>query len=327
MIHVATYRLLVADGDGKPVALDIGLLEKRLADAFRKLGFSDVWMAEDIAMTVEEKIRTSDANLVSLDDVDSIVISVLNASGFSDVAREYSAASGHDALDAARKEMRPWEGRISDALRHALPLTEAQLADVEKSMRSFLTASGISVASDRFLVELAVHLLVNTSGRHVHFVERTVAAPDARPILKSCTKWQDMRLGDDARSMMENGAVRPLPFSEIFPRARIAVAMKKVTSMYAGGMATPMGIYAAMTRTAPSMLEILGAMRMELSARHPLQADSPSHILFPDFMEFLEMEPTLWKRKDRLEIRETVEQVMDEKVVSIADFPIVVSIR
>ena len=171
MIHLATYRLPVSDEDGNPAELDIGLLEKRIADAYRKLGFADVWMAEDVALTVEEKIRMSDARVVTRDEVDSIVLSVLNASGFREVAQEYALGCGRDSLEDARKEMKPWKGCLSDVLRRRLPLTEKQICDVELLASKVLDASGISVATDKFLVDLAVHLLVNNSVGHAHFVD------------------------------------------------------------------------------------------------------------------------------------------------------------
>ena len=49
MIHVATYKLQIADESGSPAELDIGALERQIAEAFRKLGFQDVWMAEELS--------------------------------------------------------------------------------------------------------------------------------------------------------------------------------------------------------------------------------------------------------------------------------------
>ena len=325
MIHLATYRLPVTDQDGNPAELDIGMLEKRLADAFRKLGFSDVWMAEDVALTVEEKVRMNDATPLSRADVDAIVVSVLNASGFQDVAREYASGSG-DFLADAQKDMRPWEGRLGDVLRHALPLTERQIGDVSRLAEKVLQASGIAKATDRFLVALALHLLVNNSSSHVHFVEGMAeGAPKTPP--RACTRWQDVPFSEAARGMMANGVLKPLPFSDIFPRARIAVGMEALMSQCASGWFSTIGLCAAFDAIAPCIIEILNAMRREISARHPLQADSPSHIILPQFTEFLEKEPNLWRKRDRAEIRSLVERLMDGKVVAAVDYPVVVSIR
>ena len=328
MIHVATYRLPVSDDDGNPAELDVGLLEKRIADAFRKLGFADVWMAEDVALTVEEKIRTSDARLVSREEVDSIVLSVLNASGFRDVAREYASGCGRDGLGEARKEMKPWKGRLAEVLRHRLPLTERQIDDVSLRAEKVLDASAIAVATDKFLVELAVHLLVNNSADHAHFVDSS-QSPDADVVggRKPCVSWQEMNLGEEVRGMISQGILKAMPFSEIFPRARVAVMIESVASVYSAGWLTPLDISVAFGRIAPCVLEMLRAMHLELAARHPLQADSPSHVVLPGFMEYLERSPSFWKKRDRIEIRDVVGQVFDDKLVSVAEFPVIVSIR
>ncbi|MBQ7650083.1 MAG: hypothetical protein IJS15_03940 [Victivallales bacterium] len=328
MIHIASYRLSVCGADGKPAELDIGLLEKRIADAYRKLGFTDVWMAEDVALTVEEKIRMSDGRFVTREEVDSIVLSVLNASGFRDVAQEYALGCGRDELGDARKEMKAWKGRLAEVLRHRLPLTEKQVDDVSLMVEKFLDAAGIAVVTDKFLVELAVHLLANNSADHAHFVDLAPSANvESGKICKPCVRWQDMNLGEGVREMMGQGILRAMPFSEIFPRARVAVMIGAVASVYSEGWLTPLGICVAFGRIAPCLLEMLRAMRLEISARHPLQADSPSHVVLPGFMEFLEQNPSLWKRRDRIEIREAVENVLDEKLVSAAEFPVAVSLR
>ncbi len=329
MIHIATYRLPLSDDAGNPAELDVGLLEKRIADAYRKLGFADVWMAEDVALTVEEKIRMSDARFVTREEVDSIVISVLNASGFQDVAREYALSCGLDGLCEARKEMKAWKGRIPEVLRHRLPLTERQISEVSLLVENVLNASGIVTASDKFLVELAVHLLVNNSADHVHFVDVSPSGESARTngVQNPVLGWQGLKLGEGVRELMGQGIIKAMPFSDIFPRARIAVMIESVASLYLDDWLTPLGICVVFSRIVPCVLEMLRAMRLELSARHPLQSDSPSHVVFPEFMEYLERNPNLWKRRDRIEIRDAVERVMDEKLVSVAEFPVIVSIR
>ena len=58
-----------------------------------------------------------------------------------------------------------------------------------------------------------------------------------------------------------------------------------------------------------------------------MQADSPSHIFFNDFTDYLGREPNMWRKRDRQEIRETVEGAMEELVMNKADFPIALSIK
>ena len=315
MIHVATYKLQIADENGSPAELDIGGLERQIAEAFRKLGFHDVWMAEELSLMLVERINASDANLLNRKDVDSLVSSMLTASGYADVAREYQAACGQAPFDEERREMKPWREAIDGILRRSLPITETQLARVSTRCAKVLESAGLELASEKFLVSLAIHLLVNNS-------ESDMAAR----LPESNKPWQEC-LSELSRKKLEQGILRPLPVSQIFPRARLAVKMSAIGDEQADNWVSVFSVCHLLQELAPCMLEILKMWRHELAEKHPLQADSPSHILFNDFTEYLGREPNMWRKRDRQEIRETVEGAMEELVISKADFPIALSIK
>ncbi len=315
MIHVATYKLQIADENGSPAELDIGGLERQIAEAFRKLGFQDVWMAEELSLMLVERINGSDANLLSRKDVDALVSSMLTASGYADVAREYQAARGQLPFDEERREMKPWRNAIEGILRRSLPITEAQLARVSARCAGVLEAAGMELASEKFLVSLAIHLLVNNSEDNA-----TERVPDSNK------PWQEC-LSELSRKKLEQGILRPLPVSQIFPRARLAVKMSAIGDGQTDNWVSVFSVCALLQELAPCMLEILKAWRRELAEKHPMQADSPSHILFNDFTDYLGREPNMWRKRARQEIRETVEGAMEELVISKADFPIALSIK
>ena len=316
MIHVATYKLQIADEKGVPAELDIGALERQIADAFRKLGFQDVWMAEELSLMLVERISGSDANLLNRKEVDALVSSMLTASGYADVAREYQAVRGQAPFDEERREMKPWRDTIGSILRKALPITEAQLAKVSARCSVVLENAGMELVSEKFLVSLAIHLLVNNS--EVDAVSREL--DKGRP-------WREC-LGELSRQKLEQGILRPLPVSQLFPRARIAVKMSAIGKEQIGGnWISVFSVCNLLNELAPCMLEILTVWRRELAEKHPLQADSPSHILFNDFTEYLGREPNMWRKRDRQEIRETVEGAMEELVISKADYPIALTIK
>ena len=315
MIHVATYKLQIADENGSPAELDIGGLERQIAEAFRKLGFQDVWMAEELSLMLVEKLNSADANLLSRREVDALVTSMLTASGYADVAREYQAACGLKPFEEARREMKPWRNAIEGVLRKALPITETQLAKVSAKCAEVLEAAGMELVSEKFLVSLAIHLLVNNS-------EGETA--ERQP---NCGRgWQEC-LGELSRQKLEQRILRPLPVSQLFPRARIAVKMSAIGEEQTGNWVSVFSVCNLLNELAPCMLEILAVWRRELAEKHPLQADSPSHIFFNDFTEYLGREPNMWRKRDRQEIRETVEGAMEELVISKADFPIALTIK
>ena len=315
MIHVATYKLQIADENGSPAELDIGGLERQIAEAFRKLGFQDVWMAEELSLMLVERISGSDANLLNRNEVDALVSSMLTASGYADVAREYQASRGQAPFDEERREMKPWRNAIEGVLRKALPITETQLAKVSAKCAEVLEAAGMELVSEKFLVSLAIHLLVNNS-----------EGDTADLVQKSVGSWQE-RLGELSRQKLEQRILRPLPVSQLFPRARIAVKMSAIGEEQTGNWVSVFSVCNLLNELAPCMLEILTVWRRELAEKHPLQADSPSHIFFNDFTEYLGREPNMWRKRDRQEIRETVEGAMEELVISKADFPIALTIK
>ena len=315
MIHVATYKLQIADENGSPAELDIGALERQIAEAFRKLGFQDVWMAEELSLTLVERINGSDANLLNRKDVDALVSSMLTASGYADVAREYQAAQGQAPFAEERREMKPWPNAIDALLRRSLPVTEAQLARVSAKCAEVLEAAGMELASEKFLISLAIHLLVNNSE-----VDGKGHTPASRK------PWQDC-LSELSRRKLAQGILRPLPVSEIFPRARLAVKMSVIGDDQEDNWVSVFSVCRLLQELAPCMLEILNAWRRELAEKHPMQADSPSHIFFNDFTDYLGHEPNMWRKRDRQEIRETVEGMMEELVISKVDFPIALSIK
>ncbi len=315
MIHVATYKLQIADENGSPAELDIGGLERQIAEAFRKLGFQDVWMAEELSLMLVERINASDANLLNRKEVDALVSSMLTASGYADVAREYQTARGQVPFDEERREMKPWRDAIDGILRRSLPITETQLKRVSIRCAKVLESAGMELASEKFLVSLAIHLLVNNS--EIDVTER---------VQESNKPWREC-LSELSRKKLEQGILRSLPVSQIFPRARLAVKMSAIGNGQADNWVSVFSVCHLLQELAPCMLEILNAWRRELAELHPMQADSPSHILFNDFTEYLGREPNMWRKRDRQEIRETGEGSMEELVISKADYPIVLSIK
>lgn len=315
MIHIATYKLQIADENGSPVELDIGGLERQIAEAFRRQGVQDVWMAEELSLMLVEKLNGSDATLLSRREVDALVTSMLTASGYADVAREYQATRGQEPFEEERREMKPWRSVLESTLRRTLPVTETQLSRVVARCGCVLETAGLKLVTEKFLTSLAVHLLVNNS----------MGGQEERSF-KEGRNWQEC-LGGVSRRKLEQGILRPLPVSQIFPRARLAVKMSAIGDEQTGNWVSVFSVCHVLNELAPCMMEMLKAWRGELSEKHPMQADSPSHILFSDFTDYLGREPNMWRRRDRQEIRDTVEKLMEETVISKVDFPVVLSIR
>ncbi|MBQ6474145.1 MAG: hypothetical protein IJJ33_19305 [Victivallales bacterium] len=164
MIHFATECLRIQDGRGRPCELDIGELERELLDSFQALGFRDAWMAEETALMVEEQIRTNSARLYSRPEIDRLVKTVLEALGYNDVAREYSAKRAPDPLASARATMGAWTiASLIARLRRSLPLGVSQAKDLADKIAASLERDGLRLVSEDLVTALALHFLVNAS--------------------------------------------------------------------------------------------------------------------------------------------------------------------
>lgn len=318
MIQIATDVLRVQDEDGKPCELDMGVLEKRLGDSFRRLGFTDCWMAEDISLTVEEKVRSMDSSMMTLSEVDSLVVSLLKASGFPDVAMEYSRECGRDPFDDARKSMQKWTERgVFEGLRKNLPFTESQLQDIGGRCVRVLEACGLEVVSGRFVTDLALHLLLNNA------VPRFGA--DKSGVKTEESDWRS-GLTEGSLELLSSGVLRMLPVSGIFPRARLCVKLSMLSGAESVDLMSEIWLSHTFECLRANILEILGGFRKELGRLHPLQADSPSHLLIQTEGTVLEKIPEKGKNR-RSRLFNTISGIMMERVVSHADFPVVVTCK
>ena len=122
---LAALRIL---GDNDQVEeLDIVSFQEEIAASFLRAGFKDTWMAEDISLTVEEKLRIGGGELMRRQDIDALVQSLLNAAGFQDVAREYASMRGSDCFAEERRNLKHWtDESVKGLLFRALPLDAEQ---------------------------------------------------------------------------------------------------------------------------------------------------------------------------------------------------------
>lgn len=352
MIQLANNKLCIVDSEGHPVELDLGLLEHDLVDAFRRLGFRDVWMAEDVSMTVEEKIRESDATPMTRSDVDLLVISVLNASGFPDVAGAYADAHGKDPYEEVRKAMHPWtkEG-VAAVIRRTLPVTRHQQDELCRLCLRLLESSGITSVTDKLLSDLALHFLLNnvrstkdcipeagaSSTSAIPSATQSASLPSgassSSPLSASSsssslpsTDWREA-LSSASRALIKSGVLRALPISLVFPRARVSLDVALLAGQNAGGWLAPMPLSLSVEAVAPSILELLVGMRGEIARQHPLQADSPSHVVVPSFMAACHQGRKRGEKRADAELQQALADALDAFVAQRAKFQVVITIK
>ena len=99
MIHLPDASLIISGPSGILQSFDSEGLRATLFQAFSSQGIHEDWIIDHFLLSIEEKIRlTNDQGIVHLSeqDIHGFVDTLLTASGYSDVAREYIRLCGLD---------------------------------------------------------------------------------------------------------------------------------------------------------------------------------------------------------------------------------------
>jgi hypothetical protein len=319
MIQLASTHLLVSDDQGRKQSFDAELLRRDLSQAFASVGVTEDWLTEHIALIIEERIRSAhdeEERPMSIGEADKLVATVLGAAGYNDVGSEFSRQRGVDPLSHYREAMQPYSlERVSALLRRDLPLGEAQLQLIARQCMELLEQQAFGLVSDKLICELAIHL--------VHRAPRPADTPRASD---DSDQWQQ-GVSAATRAFMDSAALRALPLSSIFPRARIALDLAALCAAHESAWISELSLFSAVLPLCQGALELLTVMRDELHERLPNCADAPSHAIFPAYKSFLDSAFADYKRRERLLLSQRLQEFLQAALVSKAPFPLLLSMR
>ena len=263
---LATLRIL---GDNDQVEeLDIISFQEEIAASFLRAGFKDTWMAEDISLTVEEKLRIGGGELMHREDIDALVQSLLNAAGFQDVAREYASMRGSDCFVEERRNLKHWtDASVKGLLFRALPLDAGQNEALAAKCCDILRNCGLELATDKFVVGLALHLHLNDV-RDLDFnAQENVLA------------LYGTQKSVPAKPPVENCHCRIMPYSSVFPKVRASVDFGKLLKDTAAGWLSPIGVSLALEKILLGLVDMLNDARQELLAKYPRLSETPVSVI------------------------------------------------
>lgn len=332
MIQIASANLLVIDSQGRRQSFDPEQLRQDLRGAFRAFGVTEDWLAEHIALTVEERVRAGNdehQTPLATAEVDQLICSVLSAAGYNDVAAEYSRMRHIDPLQRFRDKMLPWSPeRLSTLLRRSFPLDDAQLQAISSPCADILRQLAFSLVSDTFLCELAIHVIHrgpgqprDAAGQANSPAERPAAALAGNP-----DAWLP-RVDAPTRAYLGTRALRPLPLSSVFPRARVAIALATACRQDDAAWLSELTVMSALAPLSKAALDLLGVMRQDLVAQWPHFASAPSHVIFPGFQPFLDSAFSSCKRRERLLLAQELQDLLHSSLVKKAPYPLILSFR
>ena len=169
MILIPEHPIFTRDENGQKCSFDLRRFNEDLGEAFRLNGVKDSWLVEQFSVSVEEKLRTETMHSTPLseNEIDMLLISILTASGFSDVASSYSELRGSNPMRGFMAGLAPWDDtRLARTLTRCLPLTPKQVAKFVPACHDALEQLHMTSISDAFIVELAIHLAHDDNSEH-----------------------------------------------------------------------------------------------------------------------------------------------------------------
>lgn len=309
MIQIATDMLRVLDRNGQPVLLDMGLMEHHLAEAFRKVGSQDVWLASRIALTVEEKVRQNDATPLRETEVDALAMAALKASGYLDVAQEFAQIRRGNPVEETALRMEKWnEESVAGLYSRSLPIPKENIEPLVSQTMEMLKSLGITEATEAFLVDLAIHLL--------HKSKETKRGEES--------DWRE-HLSEECRQMMGSGILAALPVQGAFPRATVLVNLLQAMEQFADNWISDFALCGVMERLSTPIREVLCAVHGELCRLSPQESGAATLLVFPGLHLFLERKMSL--EEERKSFLETLAGLVDENIVRRTEFPVSVYCR
>ncbi len=324
MIQFGSANLLVEGAGGQAQEYDLEALQERLRSAFQLHGIHEDWLAENLVLSMEEKIRGSNSSGRRLqeEELEQMLLNVLLATGYAEVANEYLRLSQRELL--VRPEgMRSWSlADLQAMLGASLPIAGAQVSSLAQECLKALQKLGFDQVSDTFVRELAVHLL--------HFRAQGAMRTAERPAERKtqfigAEAWQRLA-GPRASELIERRILQPMPLSDIFPTARLQFCLREL-ARWQGGWSAELNLLPALPELALEILTLLDDMRGYIRENWPRISEPGTHLILPGFREFFRKELPGLKRKQREAFEAQVKLELQRLTREKAEYELMLSFR
>ena len=324
MIQFGTASLFILDAADNEHFYDLEALRDRLSIAFQQQGIQETWLAENLVLTIEEKIRSSNESGERLTEevIEQILVNVLIATGYREVATEYLRLSLREIV-LLPQGMRSWDVEsVQQMLSSSLPLSYRQLEEVSRDCLKALHRLGFSEVSEAFLRELAIHVL--------HYRKTPEEVAQQRPATRKtqfipAEAWLEVA-SDQARELIEQQILLPLPLSDIFPVARLEFRLHAF-ALWKGDLGSELTLLPALPEISNEILVLLERMRGYIMQNWPRINNPSAHLILPDFQQFFLKDIPGLKKKQRLAFRDQVKEELEKQVQPQTDYELLLSFR
>ena len=315
MILIPEQALFVLGEGGQRQSYDFAGLCADLRAAFEQNGVRDSWLVDQFTLTVEERLRGQSP--MTEGEIDTLLSSVLTASGYGDVASTFTKLRGRNPLSALEAELHPWnEERLNAVLRLHLPLSPMQLDMLSSRCAETLTELRFHDVSDTFIRELGIHLLHGGA----------VAEPSSKTTEQPKNEW--LALCDEkTRDMVERHVLSVYPIAPLFPRARIAFDLQAYSMGMPSEWKSELALCSKLPEAAACGLSLLTAIRCTIMAGQTDFRDCPSHVVIPRYQAFLENFEAEATLRGRRGFDKRLRKALTANFVGRTDFEVMVSYR
>ena len=268
MIKLSSSHTMVLDREGSLHSLDLEAVHRTLYRSFRCCGIREPWIADHIAMVVEEQLttpNTSRAKPWREDDVHAMIAALLRASGYDDVGHAYCGEADLADEAGSEDEFSSWDReRVRREIRRALPLPHVPCETLVDKVLEALAALALPAVTNSFLRQLAVHLLrrESTAGKSASTSDPAdfwLAAPG---------QWPATAEFEPLRAPAWRGMFHLYPVSRIFPRARLRVDLLPLAAQLVEPRLAELALLPEVHRAAAAAGRLLAAAQRHVDQRN-----------------------------------------------------------
>lgn len=240
MIMLKNNAALVVGLDGRSSPFEPEELQTRIIKSCLSSGNKDVWIAQDISLSVEyalsEKAEEGQAT-VRAAELDALVAKILEETGYGDVAESFRrAVPKEDSLMDVSSASPP----LLDMLARRLSLSGKELSAVGASLEKAFKALGIGECNPQLALELARHFK-DSLGEG----SQILAAPGIKPVAGSgqgvfLAQAEELlcALDGELSALASSGSLVPRPLSRLFPVLALDLRLEPFAKL--NGFAKPL---------------------------------------------------------------------------------------
>ncbi len=201
-------------------------LETRIIKCCLSSGSKDVWIAQDISLSVEHALvsqASEDSSTVRAAELDALVSKILDDTGYHEVAESFrkSTPKGEAFLDYSSQAL------LLELLAKRTALSGQPLRELAAKTAAALKAMGVSKCSPQLPLELAKHFKEASSelpqgALHIE-IPKSAKSDEAHWLADAKALQED--LPAEAASLVQAGALTPRSLSRLFPSLRVDVSL------------------------------------------------------------------------------------------------------